>query len=179
MQTQEKPIEVVREPRARRPKRRLVPALAGAFAVIVVAVGVWALTGGDETNIADRSPLEVTALFNERIVTADPNYDLYAADATWQLTGQSESPVFNFSDVLPATAPVLDWDGDGQVTELDNFFSLGVELYAGGVTDFLSCSQQDAVTAVCEEVREAMRFRIPAIRRTGRSPLPMGSSTAS
>lgn len=163
MQTQERPSEVIGKPRATRPRRRLIPALAGALAVIVVAVGVWALTTNGERNIADRTPLEVTDLFNERVVTADPNSDLYAADATWQLIqGGDASPVFRFSDVLPDESPVLDWDGDGQITEMDNFFSLGVELYAGGVTDFLACAQSDTVTALCDEIREGYAFKNPS-----------------
>jgi len=164
MQTQDIPIQIVPEERSPRPKRRLIPALAGALAVLVIAVGAWALTRSTEPDFADRSPLQVTDRFNEAVVTADRGAgpDLYAPGATWQLiTVDGPSPVFRFSDELPATAPVLDWDGDGQITELDNFFSLGVELYAGGVTDFLVCSQPDGVTAICDEVREGYAFKNP------------------
>jgi len=161
MQTQDKPIQIVREPRTPRSRRRLVPALAGAIAVIVIAVGVVALTGNTESDVAARSPLQVTDLFDEYIVSA--NYgaaaDLYTQDATWQLV---ESPALRFSDELPDSAPVPDWDGDGRVTELDNFASLGVELYAGGTTNFLSCTQPDAFTAVCDEVREGWAFPSPS-----------------
>lgn len=161
MQTQEKPVRIVDPPRSIRPKRRLVPALAGAVAVIAIAVGVWALTGDSEQDVADLSPVEVTDLFNEGIVTADYSggFQYYTADATYQL---EQSPAIRFSDELPETAGVADWDGDGKVTEMDGFIRLGAELYAGGVTTLLSCSPADAATAVCDEVREGFAFKSPS-----------------
>jgi len=164
MQTQDKPIQIVPEVRSSRPKRRLIPTLAGALAVLVIAVGAWALTRSTEPNFADGSPLQVMDRFNEAVVTADTNAasDLYTPDATWQVTGsEGASPVFRFSDELPATAPVLDWDGDGRVTEFDNWTSLGMDVYAGGVTTLLSCTQPDASTALCDEVREGYAFTNP------------------
>ena len=161
MQTREKPIQIVREPRTPRSRRRLVPVLAGAIAVVVIAVGVVALTGNTESDVAARSPLELTDAFNEGVITADYGAvgDLYTPDATWQIFFEDgESPALRFSDGLPDSAPVPDWDGDGRVTELDNFASLGVELYAGGTTNFLSCTQPDASTVVCDEVREGFAF---------------------
>ena len=166
MQTQEKPIQIVPEKQAPSPRRRLIPALAGAMTVLVIGAGVWGLTRNTEPDAAGRTPLEVMDLLQEGVVTA--NYsgssDFYTADATYQLTfpdGES-SPAFRFSDELPETAPVLDWDGDGQVTEMDGFIALGAELYAGGATSFLSCTQADAATAVCEEIREGFAFQNPS-----------------
>ena len=164
MQTQEKPVRIVETPRAIRPKRRLVPALAGAIAVVVVVAGVWALTGNTESDVAARSPLEVTELLNEGVVTADHSGGLeyYTAEATYQLVFvDGQSPAIRFSDDLPETAGVADWDGDGKVTEMDGFIGLGAEVYAGGATNLLSCSQADAATVVCDEIREGFAFTSP------------------
>jgi hypothetical protein len=116
-----------------------------------VAVVVAACAG------SERSPLEVTELLDESVVTADwaGIAEFYAPDATWQI---NDSPVIRLADELPPDAGVVDWDGDGVVTEQDFFFSLGAELYAGGTTSFLSCSQSDDVTAVCQEAREGYAF---------------------
>lgn len=165
MQTQEKPIRVVETPRPIRPKRRLVPALAGAFAVIVIAVGAWALTTNSESDVADLAPIEVADLLNDGVVTGNwgEGGEYYAADATYQFVFvDGQSPEIRFSDELPATAQVDDWDGDGKLTELDGFIGLGAEVYAGGTTTLLSCSQADAVTVVCDEIREGFAFANPA-----------------
>lgn len=165
MQTQEKPIQIVRGNKAPRQRRRLIPALAGAMAVLVIGAGVWGLTRNTEPDAAAGSPLEVTRLFDEGVVTADWSGTTlnYTADATYQFTfGEQQSPVFRFSDELPESAPIVDWDGDGKVTEMDGFIALGAEVYAGGTTTLLSCTQTDAVTAVCQEVREGYAFKNPA-----------------
>ena len=165
MQTQERPVEVVRKPKADRPRRRLIPALAGALAVIAIAVGVWALTSNPEPEVADASPLQLTERFDSAVASADwaAVRDVLAPDATYQLTSSGgESPVIRFADELPDSAPVEDWDGDGVVTEYDGFATLGAEIYAGGITSFLSCTQPDAFTAVCEEAREGYAFFSPS-----------------
>jgi len=165
MQTQEKPIQIVRENKAPRQRRRLIPALAGAMAVLVIGAGVWGLTRNTEPDVAAGSPLEVVKLFEESVVTA--NYggssDLFTSDATYQvMLVDGQSPAIRFSDELPPGAGVPDWNGDGTVTELDGFTGLGTELYAGGATTFLSCSQPDAATVLCQEVREGFAFANPA-----------------
>jgi hypothetical protein len=161
MQTSEKPVRVVRQPRPNRPRGNRAPALIAAIAALAVVVGVWAFMRPSEPDVASRSPIEVTELFNEVVVTGNwsAGADLYTDDATWQLISpEGESPAIRMSDALPPDADAADWDGDGLVTEADFFASLGAEVYAGGITDLLSCSQVDSVTAVCDEARVGYAF---------------------
>ncbi|NNL98520.1 MAG: hypothetical protein HKO63_09985 [Acidimicrobiia bacterium] len=165
MQTQEKPIQIVREQAAPRQRRRLIPALAGAMAVLVIGAGVWGLTRNTEPDVAFGSPIEATDVFNADVVTANwaGGGEYYTADATFQfIFVDGQSPAIRFSDELPESAGVPDWDGDGTVTELDGFIGNGADVYAGGTTTLLTCSQLDAVTAVCDEVREGFAFKNPA-----------------
>lgn len=163
MQTQEKPIQIART-KPPRPTRRLVPALAAAMALIVAAAGVWAITRSDEPSIAERTPLEVVELFNEAVAKADfeAAAGLYADGTTIQfLTPDNADPTFALSDPLPEQATVLDWNGDGVLTEWDQWLWNGADLYAGGTTKFLSCTQSDPIAVVCEEVREGFAFLNP------------------
>lgn len=160
MQTREQPVEMVRVPRRERPQKRLAPALAAALALVVVGAGVWALTRSDAP-VANRSPLEVADQFNQLVATGEweTGRALYAEGATYQInwSGQ-EGEVIVLSDPFPEDAGVPDWDGDGVVTNMDAFDWLGSELYAAGTTSFLACTQTDATTAVCDEVREGFAF---------------------
>lgn len=181
MQTQERPIEVVRKPEARRPRRRLIPALAGALAVIAIAVGVWALTSNPEPEFADWSPLQLTDSFNEGVISGDwaGVRDVLAPEATYQITTSGGgTPVIRFADEIPPGAGVEDWDGDGVVTEYDGFATLGAEIYSGGITSFLSCTQPDAFTAVCEEAREGYAFFSPSHSATWTVSVSDGLVTA-
>ena len=170
MQTQEKPIQIVREPRSRRP-RRLIPVLAGVIAVIVIAVGVVALTGNDEpdvtndapvptTVLAVPSPLDVTNLYNGAVATGDWTAlrELYADTAELEiiLSGEAQ-PKVRLIDYVALTP--YDWDGDGLVDGFDALIDDGARQHAAGTTIFVSCSQVDAVTAVCDEVQDGYAFK--------------------
>jgi len=162
MQTEEKLTEFELEPRAEVPRRRLVAALAGAAAVLVVAAGLWAITRSSEPDVADQSPLEVTNLYNQAVATGDwaALRALYADAAELQIVSPSETlSKERLIDRVPQTPD--DWDGDGLVTGFDGLIHEGAFHYAGGTTTFLSCTQVDAVTAVCEEVWEGFAFKRP------------------
>ena len=132
--------------------------LVGALAIIVVTL--WAC-GSDDPSAAERTPLDVMELFAQGVVEADWSgmRDLYTPEATWQVvTPDDSSPVIRLADELPGNAGVDEWDGDGVLTENDFFSFLGAEVYAGGITDILSCEQPDVTTAVCDEAREGYAF---------------------
>ncbi|MBT8217742.1 MAG: hypothetical protein HKN74_10320 [Acidimicrobiia bacterium] len=163
MQTQERPIQQVPAQKVPIQRRRLIPAMAGALAVIVIAVGAWALTRDSEPEVAS-SPIEVMELFDQNAITADymGAGDIYTPDATYQfIFVDGQSPEIRFFDELPETAGVPDWDGNGTINELDGFLGLGVEVSIGGTTQLLSCTQTDPATAVCDEVREGFAFKNP------------------
>lgn len=67
-----------------------------------------------------------------------------------------------FDDLPVQGAGVEDWDGDGRLTEMDLQLWIGADFYAGGTTTFLSCSESDSATAVCDDVREGFAFLNPA-----------------
>ena len=89
MQTQDQPTQTASAPRPPTKKRWLVPALAGAAAVIAaIVVAVALLSGSDEpdvTNEAPLTPLEVGEAMNLAHVTGDVGAErsLYADDATF------------------------------------------------------------------------------------------------
>ena len=162
MQTQEKPIQIDREPKTPRSRRRLMPALAGAIAVIVIAVGVVALTGNKTSDVAGRTPSEVIALFNEAVVAGDwqamrslfsdaAQLEVYSAE-----TGETFVEPQPLVDFVPFTS--YDWDGDGSVNGFDSYINTAGMEHAAGTTTFVSCSQVDAVTAACELVSEGFAF---------------------
>ena len=176
MQTKERHTVEPRGPRDQRP-RRLIPALAGALAVIVaIVVGALLLAGGgNEPDVIEPAPipttlpqavvptpLEVTNLYNEAVAAGDWTAlrALYADTAEQQVVLPTETlPKEAVFDRVPRTPD--DWDADGLLTGFDGFIHEGAWQYAAGTTTFLSCSQVDAVTAACAEVWEGFAFKRP------------------
>jgi hypothetical protein len=120
--------------------------LAAAIATVVVVVGAWVLTRTPAPDLASRTPIELTELFDDGVAAGDGSAiaELFSEGATWQMISpQGESPVFGFFDELPPEADIADWDADGVLTEMDVFASLGAEIYASGTTDLLTCSQPE------------------------------------
>ncbi len=183
MQTQETPIELAPAPRPPGKKRWLVPALAGAVAIIAIVVAVVLVSGSDEpevTNEAPLTPLEVAEALNLAHVNGDWTAKrlLFADDATFSdlstlLTGQAnavENVPFsgclgcdpfgqtglNFS-FLPTHAD-FEWDGDGTLTVFDVIVEEAAIDYAAGVTRYHTCTQADATTVVCDVMLEGSPF---------------------
>lgn len=86
MQTDERRVQEVGETLAPKPQRRksIMPALAGAAAVLVIALGGWVLIN-DGSDVAARTPLEVAEALDAAIVAGDWEavLGLYAEDATY------------------------------------------------------------------------------------------------
>jgi hypothetical protein len=162
VQTKERQSEFVPERSSKARRRRLVPALAGALAVLVIAAGVWAITRSDEPDSAGLSPLEVTDQWNEAVVAGDwaAIRALYADTAVLRVVLPDETlPDEPLIDRVPQTQD--DWDGDGALTGFDGFMHDGAAQHAAGTTTFLSCSQVDGTTVTCEEVQEGHAFWRP------------------
>ena len=178
MQTQERPTIGPSRPRDERP-RWLIPALAGALAVVIgIGLGALLLIGGSDeidviepalpsttvptTVLAVASPLDVANLYNEAVATGDWTAlrELYSDTAEQQVVLPTETlPKEVVIDRVPRTPD--DWDGDGLLTGFDGFIHEGAWQFAAGTTAFLSCSQVDDVTAACAEVWEGFAFRRP------------------
>ena len=116
----------------------------------------------------DRTPLEVTALYNEAVAAGDWTAlrALYADTAELEVSTAEETivPRVPLVDHEPQTPH--DWDGDGLVDGFDALIDDGARQHAVGTTTFVSCSQVDAVTAVCEEVWEGHAFQCPDVGAT-------------
>ncbi len=183
MQTQEKPIQIVPKERSSRPRRRLVPTLAGAMAVIVITVGAWALTRSTETVVANPTPLEVTNLFNEAVSSADwpALRALFTDTSTQQFILPTETiPLIRLMDPIPlggdlTSLGLFDWNGDETISEFDGLVRRVSGRYAGATTTLLSCAQVDAVTVVCDEVLEGYAFKNPLHMRTWTFTIADGS----
>jgi hypothetical protein len=112
------------------------------------------------------SPLEVTDLYNEAVATGDWTAlrELYADTAEFEVNSEAGETFLErvpLVDHLPQTP--YDWDGDGLVDGFDALIDDAARVAAHGTTTFVSCSQVDAVTAVCEEVWDGHAFAHPDI----------------
>ncbi len=166
MQTQ-KQVGLPTPPPKKTP-RRWIPAIASfaaAVAAIVVVAAIWA-SSSDEPDVGGRTPLEVGEALNSYAIAGDWEAArlLYADGATY-----TNSVGFGLGGValnVPMAETIdfpepeyVDWDGDGSITLFDEQAALMKESYATGVTRFLSCSQTDPSTVVCDLPYEGYAFR--------------------
>ncbi|MBT8164255.1 MAG: hypothetical protein HKO82_01545 [Acidimicrobiia bacterium] len=155
----------------------LVPALAGAAAVIVaILVVVLVFTGDDGPDAIEPAPtpttlpqaavptpLEVTNLYNEATAAGDWEAlrALYADTAELEVNsvaGETFVERVSLADYVPQTP--YDWDGDGSVDGFDGLTDDAARQHAIGTTTFVTCSQVDDVTAACQEVWEGSALSV-------------------
>ncbi|MBT8217747.1 MAG: hypothetical protein HKN74_13875 [Acidimicrobiia bacterium] len=180
VQTQERPRTEQQEPRDRRP-RWLIPALAGAAAIILaIVVGTLVLAGGsDEPDVIEPTPtttpttvpeavaptpLEVMDLHSQAVAVGDwaALRALYADSAEFEVnseTGETFVERIALTDLVPQTP--FDWDGDGVVDGFDALIDDAGRIAAHGATAFVSCSPVDDATLSCSEVWEGHAFMTP------------------
>ena len=184
MQTQERPTQFRPEPPAQPRRRWLIPALAAAVIVVLIGVGA-VLFNNDGSEVVDPTPTTVVTttaaptttttlpapdpaaltaadVLNEAATTADwaAVEAVFAESATIQFISQqgTTDPV-SIDNPLAPDAGIVDWNGDGAVTELDWFLTQGAEIYVGRTTTVLVCEPGAGGTAVCDEVREGFVFK--------------------
>jgi hypothetical protein len=177
MQTQQRPTEFVTQRPTRPPRRWLVTAVAAAVVVLVIGAGAL-LFNNDSPEVIDPPPttlapttttlqldpavLEVGDALNAAATVADWGAvtALFADSATLQfISPEGPSPEVSMSDPIPEDAGLVDWNGDGAVTQLDWFLRQGAEIHVGQTTAMLACEAVDAATLVCDEAREGFVFK--------------------
>lgn len=107
-----------------------------------------------------RSATEVMDLYNEAVAAGEwaAVRGLYADTAEFEVTSGEETflPSVLLVDHQPRTPH--DWDGDGLINGFDGLIDDGARVAAHGTTAFVSCSEIDAATVLCEEVWEGHAF---------------------
>lgn len=172
MQTQQRPTQSVAGRPVPPPRRWLV---AAAAAAVVLAIGAGAfLFNNDSSEVVDPPPTTTVApttvppvpaevdAFNEAATAADwaAVAALFADSATMQfMSPEGPSPEIQMTDPIPEDAGIVDWNGDGAVTEFDWFLTQGAEMYVGQTTSVLACEALDAAMVVCDEAREGFVFK--------------------
>lgn len=171
--TIEVPTQTQTKPPPRGWRRRLVPALVMAAAVIAaIVVGVALLSGDDEPDVG-ATPLEVGEALNEAVIKGDweAARRLYADDATFtdnpaiDLVGDAGANILMAGPFEPPYSAlinsdeIVDWDSDGAISVFDGEAGWLMDHYASGITAFHSCSPADATSVVCDVLYEGYAFR--------------------
>lgn len=161
MQTQARPIERTEDTaRSRTTWQRWGPKLAGAVAIVAVAVGTWVLLANDEPDLVVGSPLGVVQALEEATLSGNQGLErtYYADEAVLVIVSPDGEFEVRLLDPVDGDNQLSDWDGDGTIRFFDAILQDGARVYASGVSDLLSCTQTDASTVVCDELLEGSPF---------------------
>ena len=160
MQTQARPVESVERETTVGRRRRLIPIVVGAVAVVAMGVALWLLLADDEPDVINNSPLGVVQALEEATLSGNQQLErtYYADEAVLVIVSPDGEFDVRLLDPVEGGNQLSDWDRDGIITFFDAILQDGARVYAAGVIDLLDCSAGSEATVVCTERLQGSPF---------------------